>query len=461
MMPLHLNMLLPRRKWIPGAGPAKWLFVLLLVFLVMYAAQSSGQSGVEDPLFGGTTDSSGTTTRNPDAESVSLGVVTDIVAFLPGMLNNIFGTAFIERIVTVALQFSSSLTEYALMLAGVLAVASGLWQIIINMLEKKGFGSVIAETMLYTAVTALLIGSYEMLIGVIRSVAQMGMNVAGGTPGDAFMNFIYAIFRPFGQIWDSVIASTGGIFSGGITSGLMGTLIVVVLLAYAVISLLGASKEILGVFIMGPFFLGVGIVFGPLMIATIASSWTRKWFEQWINFLVGSAFLTVVATVLLSLVAAVLSTIGFAQMGALQSIAAAVGIAIMADGLAKLFSAVPAMTDAIFPGRTGAGAGIQSNMAGAVMTAGAMGAVGGFVAGKAGVGAATSGVVSGVHAAGAAVQAMKGMYAAASSAGRGASGLDKVSAMAKAAPGVVQDSVKDAFHATEQDRYDKWFKDRG
>jgi len=426
-------------------GPSRWLVIMLITFAAVFVMHGVAQT---DSAYGDFTD---VANKNPDRQPVSLGVVSEFTASIPMFFNAVFGKDFLERVVGIALKMAAGLTQVALVLAGALSLASGIWQVMIATLEKKGVQSILVETFLFLSVTAFLIGSYELLVNQVLEVAKMGMLAAGQSPGDAFYTFLRAIFTPFGMIWNGVINGTGGMFSVGIGSGILGSLIVIALLIYAVISLLGASKEILGVFIMGPFFLGVGIVFGPLMLATIASSWTRKWFEQWINFLVGSAFLTVVASVLLVLVAGVLREIGFGEkMGAMQSIGAALAIAIMADGLAKLFSAVPAMTDAIFPGRTGAGAGIQSNMAGTVMGSLAAGAVGGAVAGSVGVAAAKAAGVSGANAA---VVMGRQMMSGVMDVLKGKGAVD-IAAGAKEA---VQSGVADA---KERTRYDNWHQSR-
>jgi type IV secretory pathway VirB6-like protein len=90
------------------------------------------------------------------------------------------------------------------------------------------------------------------------------------------------------------------------------------------------------------------------------SRYTRAWFGQWLNYLVSSAFLTVVAVIVLKLLSTIFAS-SFEKFGEGKSAATALGIAMIAAGMTKLFESIPSITDAIFPGRTGAAGAINSN----------------------------------------------------------------------------------------------------
>jgi hypothetical protein len=279
----------------------------------------------------------------------SIGTTFDRIA------NNAIGGDFADRVKFIGIEFAGKLNNAALILAGALATTSLMWRVLMAMVTKKSPLDAAVEVMIFGTLTALLIANYATVVNVFAGIASdvLGTLTSGGV-GGALREFVTSSFSVIGSIFSNFDTGTGAL--GFITASI--DVIAGFVVAIAVLFLAAkAFVSILSVFMMGPIFFAVGVVFGPLMIATLAADYTRKWFDQWLNFMVGSAFLTVTAVVVLKIMGAVIgaSAVGLAGGG---TAVAMLGVLILVSSMAKLFEAVPAMTDAIFPGRTGAGAAI-------------------------------------------------------------------------------------------------------
>jgi type IV secretion system protein TrbL len=288
-----------------------------------------------------------------------LSVIADV---MKKVVNAVIGQDFADRVKASALALSAKVSPVGEALAGIFTLLSLLWGVMIAMLEKKSVVVEAFEALLFGVIAAALIKSFPTLAGTIYDIGNSVMNSVGLNVGETFVRFITSILTPVGNIFKNLADKSGWTFE--FAKALVDGVFSVLILAIAAWFLIQAASSIMGVFIMGPIFLGVGIVFGPVMCATIASAYTRQWFSQWLNFLVGSTFLTVTAVVVMSLLTGLFQN-AFQVLGTGQSSAVALGIAMIAAGLSKLFESVPGITDAIFPGRTGAGNAINSKSIGA------------------------------------------------------------------------------------------------
>lgn len=279
-----------------------------------------------------------------------------IAVMFRDVINAVVGKDFADRVKSSALGLASGTNGTALSLAGALTMISLIWGVLIAMMEKKSMISAAFEALLFGLIAALLIKNYNTLVDTVYGVAMDVLKGVGLDIGQTFVDFFKSIFNPVHKIFSSMADDME--WSWEFTKILLEGLLSVLILLVAAYFLLQASASMMGVFMMGPIFLGVGIVFGPIMCATLAASYTRQWFSQWLNFLVGASFLTVVSVVVMKLLSGVFST-AFTKLGSGQSVAVALGVAMLAAGLGKLFESVPAITDAIFPGRTGAGGAIN------------------------------------------------------------------------------------------------------
>jgi type IV secretory pathway VirB6-like protein len=122
--------------------------------------------------------------------------------------------------------------------------------------------------------------------------------------------------------------------------------------------LLISIADVLGLLLLGPFLFAIGIAFGPLMIAGLVTPWTRDYFKKWVQFLVLSAALQAVLTVIISIATTVIGEVKNQMMKSDQPTAVSLFIlTILVMLVSSLISQAPAVASAMFPGHIGADSG--------------------------------------------------------------------------------------------------------
>ncbi|ABM39512.1 type IV secretion system protein [Polaromonas naphthalenivorans] len=285
----------------------------------------------------------------------SLTVIQTVIENLFGKSNS--GESLIKRFTGSGLTIAGSLTStVALPLAGALALASMLWHIMLAMANRKSPTDAAIEGILFAVLTAFLISQYASIVRDVVKFGDMVITATGGTVGESVTNFMTGFLVKF----IDVIVKGFSAFS--ITSWLTGSadmLFGVALMVLACFFAFTAMIELVGVLLMGPVVVGLAIAIGPIFIACLASTFTRRWFNQWFNFLVGGAFLTAVTVIVLKLLTEVV-TAGVGAIGEGSVSGQALAMAMIAVGTAKIFAAIPNFADSILPGRTGAGQAVTS-----------------------------------------------------------------------------------------------------
>lgn len=291
-------------------------------------------------------------------------LLENLALVFKNVVNAVIGNDFVDRVINAAKGLAGSLKSVAMALAGVLALIQLIWNAMLAMLEKKPVIPAVLETVLFSLIAAALLTNYSVVVDTVYGIAKSVLSAVGLDIGQTFMDFIKSLYDPVARLFVNIGKSFGEAWGTWkivdvVAEIVLTVLVLVVAIYFIVVSLV----SLLGVFIMGPIFLGVGIVIGPLMVATIVSRYTRAWFGQWLNYLVSSAFLTVGAVIVLKLLSTIFAS-SFEKFGEGKSAATALGIAMIAAGMTKLFESIPSITDAIFPGRTGAAGAINSNAIG-------------------------------------------------------------------------------------------------
>ncbi|UUZ66554.1 type IV secretion system protein (plasmid) [Polaromonas sp. P1-6] len=213
-------------------------------------------------------------------------------------------------------------------------------------------------------VTAALLQMFPVIlndiIGLGNYVAASisGSGTAGGALGKAAHDFIAAFLAKF---VDVVVKSIQNMGTGVLDffSAPMDMVASLFFLVVACYFAFGALLELVGVVLVGPVVIGIAVALSPLFIATLASHWTRRWFDQWFNFLINGAMLTAMVVLVLTLLTGVVAaTIGTTATS--FQVGEALGLALLAAGMGKIFAAIPSFADALLPGRTSAGAALNS-----------------------------------------------------------------------------------------------------
>ena len=341
-----------------------------------------------------------------------------------GFIDSILGKNTIDMFVTSAIGIAGNLNEMAMGLAATFALIATLWAILMAMVSRQSVLTALVEPLIFATLTALLLANYSMIVNDVVSLGQHALAATGKTVGSAFTGFLDAFLKVFLDLFINTLKrfNSGWSFITIIFEAIVAFLI----LAAAGVLVLIALKDVIAVFLTGPVALGIGVAVGPLLIATLPWPATKRWFDQWINFMINAAMLTALAVIVMVLIqgAIIQSVAGFAK-GEDGTVGKALAIALVAASLSKIFQAIPTFADALFPGRTGAGAamvdigkGVGNMAKDAVKLASAM-ASGGASA-VAGMAKAASGMAGAGMRTGAALGGKGGAAAARSAAGAAA-----------------------------------------
>ncbi len=281
------------------------------------------------------------------------------ISIITSMVSSIVGTGFAMKFINAGKAIAAKFTQGALTIAGALALMTLIWEITINMKDGKPLLEGVVETMMFCAVVMFLISKYTMIVDDLRGIGEYILQqVAGGDIGSAVSQFISTflvkIFQMVSQSW-AELTKLQSIFE--IVDALLALVLSLAAFGFALM----ATVEILSVALVGPFTFALGIALGPFFVCTLVSSWTRRWFDQWINFMVNAACLTGILAIALAIIStAVIAGSPVMSTATGNSLAAeALGLALFASIMGKLISAVPNYADALFPGRTSAGSAVS------------------------------------------------------------------------------------------------------
>jgi type IV secretion system protein TrbL len=280
------------------------------------------------------------------------GALGSIVEGIKNLLNSLLSENLIQIFASKASEIAGGLQGSATTLAGVLALISLLWGVLMAYINKKPPVNALIEAVLFGSLAALMIKNFVWVGDGARELAKQVM--ANGSLSSAGLDYLGKIFGLLGallmEVWRSLTTWDGilDLFrSGGI--------ITIFALAIAIVFAFIGFVSLIGVALAGPFAFGIGLAISPMVAATIANPYTRRWFDQWLNFMVGAAFLSALVWIALELLGAPLVAIMVEISNQKPSAGSAVQAAILMYFSSKMIQAVPSIADSLFPGRTGAG----------------------------------------------------------------------------------------------------------
>lgn len=282
--------------------------------------------------------------------------------FLAPLINRVFGQNVIDVFVQSALSIAGNLTGFALSLAGVLAIISTLWSVMIAMTTRSSPLTAMLEPLIFSVLTYLLLSNYSMVVGDVVQLGKKIIEMSGSTLGDSFQDFINSCLHAFQRLWRLTLDRDGNIgllnfFSLGVER-----IVTIVILVIALAFMLLSIKTLVSVLLLGPVSLGVGIAVGPLLIATLAGNYTRKWVDQWLAYMINAAVLTAFIVIVLVLMKNSVTTVINDIVGARNEVShggtlgRVLALALIIASLGGVFSSIPDMVSAMLPGRLGAGA---------------------------------------------------------------------------------------------------------
>lgn len=309
-------------------------------------------------------------------ELFSLKLIEDII-------NGVFGKNTVEMFVSGAMSIAGSLNGLAMSLAGILALVAILWGLLFAILEQKSVFSPTMETLIFSVLTVLLLGNYEMIVRDVVNLGQKTLEATGSSVGQAFTNFVHAFVTVFVKLFDQAISRID--LSWDFFKVAIEVIISLVFLVIAAIFVFIALIELVSVFLLGPVALGIGVALGPLFVATLPWQVSRGWLKKWVDFLITAAMVTAIAVIVMTLIQNVLvetvKLIGATGEGG-GTIGRVVAFALISASMSKIFANIPAFADALFPGRASIG-GAMGRDGGSNAAAAKMGGWGASVAGGA------------------------------------------------------------------------------
>ncbi len=282
-----------------------------------------------------------------EGQSEALSIL-EALRWLSGRL---LSESVLQQFVDKGKELANGMLGPARILAGGLALVSLLWGVLMAFINKKSPLNAVVEAGIFASLSALMIQNFAWVSDGVYKLAKDAMGQSS-LPAKA-ASFLESLVVGFGAILANIF---GRIFDIGFLDILQILPAVFAVLLALVFGLL-AFVTLLGLALQGPFALGIGLAVAPMIAATIASPYTRRWFDQWLNFMVGAAFSTAMIWIALSLLMAPMEVmINDASNGKHTILAgAAFQIALLMFFASKMLAAVPSISDAIFPGRTGAG----------------------------------------------------------------------------------------------------------
>lgn len=286
------------------------------------------------------------------ANSFAAGSNVDSLSFVEKIVTNAVGDQRLLHFKNAAFPIAGSLNSLALKIGGTLALLAMTWAVVEANVEKKAVINAVAEPLIFSSISALVLANYQTIVNDIFQLGIDTIGAAGSTVSNALSGYVQAMFTP-------VIETVKTILNVGVIAAvfnsfdlLFGALVSFVAALFALLALV----ELVKVLVIGPIAFGLGVSVGPLFVATLPFSATRRWFDQWLNFLINSAMLTAIAVIVVVLVSNVFnSVVSGVISGGGSTVGSALGLALFAWALSSVFQAVPGFADALFPGRTGVG----------------------------------------------------------------------------------------------------------
>jgi len=271
------------------------------------------------------------------------------LALVEAIMSRVFNQATIERIRKGGASFAERTNGYAKMLAGALFSVTLGWGLLMGFFTKTPPMEVFMECVVFLALSLLLLEIYPAIANDLWMLSKL---VAGEDLAVTISKFISTMLGAIIAAIQSLLISLFTLRLDYFTAAIPSFLALVVAIFFAFLAII----ELIGIAFTGPVFFAAGFALGPLFCASIASHYTRRWFDQWLNFMIASAFMTTIAVVVLTILATVLSDFSTSFSSRCDfSSGEVLGLALLMASVSKLFAGVPQITDAMFPGRTGAG----------------------------------------------------------------------------------------------------------
>jgi hypothetical protein len=218
---------------------------------------------------------------------------------------------------------------------------------------KSSMLNVIFDIAVPAMIASFLIGNYPLFIDKVGQLLNVFKFQDGGIVNSIASYYGTILY----MISDAILQSLNAITLKNLWSSLIDVL-ASILFSMMILTITFISlADLIGLVLMGPFLFAVGVAFGPLMIASIVTPWTRPYFTKWVGFIVGTAVLTGIVTIVLNIAMKLFSTeaLGFSHYDNATPTAVNLAIAlIMIMAVNSLITQAPSIASALVPGQIGA-----------------------------------------------------------------------------------------------------------
>lgn len=265
---------------------------------------------------------------------------------------------------------TTSMITWALGAAGSLAMVYWIFMTIQALGQDRPMAHVIFEVGLPVVICAYLLQNYDLLIsefagssGFLSYIRNVGGDPVGGVI-EMYSKVLQMVALAIGTACQD-LTDTFSVFTIKASLLALFDAAMAVLFALVILGLcLSGTVEMLGLILLGPFLGAVAIAVGPIFIAGLVTPWTRDYFGKWLGFLVGSAVLTGVLGICISIASALFATFNFYEIAGTSapSAMALLIVAIVIMTVNALIQQAPAIASALVPGSLGASKGVANSI---------------------------------------------------------------------------------------------------
>ncbi len=259
-------------------------------------------------------------------------------------------------------------SKWALGIAGSLALIYLIVETIQALGRNGSMTQILFDVGLPVVLCAYLLTNYEQLISDFAGTQSFLSHVRslGGDPATGIVEMYSLVLQMVATTISTAcrdLTDTFSVFTISASLLALFDAVMVTLFALVILGLcLVGTVEMLGLILMGPFLSAVGIAVGPFFIAGLVTPWTREYFSKWLGLLIGSAVLTGVLGVCVSVASALFSSFNFYDVAGISTPSATslLIVAIVLMTVNALIQQAPAIASALVPGSLGASKGVAN-----------------------------------------------------------------------------------------------------
>lgn len=275
-------------------------------------------------------------------------------------IGNKFNSDLQQRLGDAGMQYANGLIPFALIIAGGLALVYLMYETLSYLGSSDGsFIQRLFDIGIPAVIAGLLITNYANQIAAFDQDVLSHIRAIGGSPAAKVMQFYASILAMIGnsisEAWTAIDFDWKFWKPELMVLPMVDFVLTIIFCLGVVVIVFSSMAEILGLLLLAPFLYAIAVALGPILISGIVTPWTREYFTKWLGFLIGSAVLAGVLSVVISLAITVFESMGLHSFVEGQSTASKMAmVAIILMAVNNLISQAPSISSALIPGSLGA-----------------------------------------------------------------------------------------------------------